>query len=187
MTALYITLGIFGFLMVLFIIMYNTLVRKRNNVNEAWSGISVQLKRRYDLIPNLIGAVKGYMQHEQQVFENVTKARTAAMQSNSIQEKGDTEQVLSESLKSLFAVSENYPDLKANQNFLSLQEEITDTENKIQASRSFYNSAVLSLNTSVESIPTNIVASIAKFEKREYFQLDENEKAKAQNPTSVNF
>lgn len=173
--------------LLLFIALFNILVRKRNHCEESWSGISVQLKRRYDLIPNIISTVKGYAKYEQDVFEKVTKARSDAMQNQSIEDKAKNENILTGAIKSLFAVAENYPDLKANQNFLELQRELSDTEDKLQGARRFYNSTVKSLNTSIESIPTNIVAKIGGFKKREFFSLNESEEEAAQNPVEANF
>jgi LemA protein len=156
--------------------LYNAFVSLRQKVAEAWADIDVQLKRRYDLIPNLVETVKGYASHESGVFEEVTKARAQAIQATGLEQKAEAENALSGTLKSLFAVSEAYPDLKANQNFLELQRELSDTENKIQASRRFYNSIVLSLNTKVESFPDSIIASSFGFEKKEYFEIAEAEK-----------
>ena len=158
------------------IAMYNGLIRLRNRVDEAWSDIDVQLKRRYDLIPNLINTVKGYAAHEKELFEKVTEARARAMGAGSATEKAEAENMLSGTLKSLFAVAENYPDLKANQNFLELQRELTDTEDKIQAARRFYNSNVLDFNTKVQVFPTNIMAGMLNFTKRDFFQAAEEEK-----------
>ena len=156
--------------------MYNGLVTLKNRVDEAWSDIDVQLKRRYDLIPNLINTVKGYATHEKELFENVTKARTAAMGAGTPAEKEGAENMLSGTLKTLFAVSENYPDLKANQNFLELQRELSDTEDKIQASRRFYNGNVRDFNTKIQVFPTNLIASMLGFVKREFFAAEESEK-----------
>ena len=155
---------------------YNGLIRLKNRVDEAWSDIGVQLKRRYDLIPNLINTVKGYAVHEKELFEKVTEARTAAMGAQTPHDKEQAENMLSGTLKSLFAVAEAYPDLKANQNFLELQRELTDTEDKIQASRRFYNGNVRDFNTKIEVFPNNIIASMLKFVKREFFQIEEGEK-----------
>lgn len=155
---------------------YNSLVTLKNRVDEAWSDIDVQLKRRYDLIPNLINTVKGYATHEKELFERVTAARTAAMGAGSPAEKEQAENMLSGTLKSLFAVSENYPDLKANQNFLELQRELTDTEDKIQASRRFYNGNVRDFNIKIETFPSNIIAGMLNFAKREFFAANEAEK-----------
>lgn len=156
--------------------MYNRLITLKNRVDEAWSDIDVQLKRRYDLIPNLVNTVKGYATHEKELFERVTAARTAAMNAGTPAEKQDAENMLSGTLKTLFAVSENYPDLKANQNFLELQRELTDTEDKIQASRRFYNGNVRDFNTKLEVFPTNLIAGMLNFAKREFFAADESEK-----------
>jgi LemA protein len=155
---------------------YNGLVTLKNRVDEAWSDIDVQLKRRYDLIPNLVNTVKGYAAHEKELFESVTKARTAAMGANTLGEKEQAENMLSGTLKSLFAVAESYPELKANQNFLELQRELTDTEDKIQASRRFYNGNVRDLNIKIETFPTNLIASKLNFTKREFFEAQEAER-----------
>lgn len=148
----------------------------KNRVDEAWSDIDVQLKRRYDLIPNLVNTVKGYAAHEKELFEKVTAARTAAMGAQTPADKQAAENMLSGTLKSLFAVSENYPDLKANQNFLELQRELTDTEDKIQASRRFYNGNVRDFNIKIETFPSSIIAGMLNFVKREFFVADEKEK-----------
>ena len=166
---------------------YNSLVKLKNQSEEAWSDIDVQMKRRYDLIPNLVETVKGYALHEKGVLENVTQARATAMGATGIADKAQAENMLSQTLKSLFAVSENYPNLKANENFAKLQDELSDTENKIQASRRFYNGNVRDLNTKIETVPTNMIASWFHFNKREFFQLDESEKAAASKPVSVKF
>lgn len=155
---------------------YNGLITLRNRVDEAWSDIDVQLKRRYDLIPNLISTVKGYASHEKELLEKVTQARTAAMGAQNPAEKEQAENMLSGTLKSLFAVTESYPDLKANQNFLELQKELSDTENKIQASRRFYNGNVRDFNTKIEVFPSNIIAGMLNFSKREFFEAEEGEK-----------
>ncbi len=176
-----------GFVVVWAILTYNSLIMFKNRVEEAWSDIDVQLKRRYDLIPNLVNTVKGYASHEKETFQNVTEARTKAMQAQAPQEKAQAENFLSETLKSLFAVSENYPDLKANENFLELQRELTDTENKVQASRRFYNGNVRDYNTKIETVPTNIIAGVFNFSVREFFELDESEKESAKNPVKVEF
>ena len=153
------------------ILVFNRLVTLRNRTKEAWSDIDVQLKRRYNLIPNLVETVKGYASHERQLFENVTKARTLAMQAQTVKEKGEAENMLSGTLKSLFAVVENYPDLKASTNFLELQRELRDTEDKIQAARRFYNGNVRDLNIKIESFPANIVANLFNFQKMELFEI----------------
>lgn len=158
------------------IAIYNGLITLKNRVDEAWSDIDVQLKRRYDLIPNLVNTVKGYAAHEKDLLEKVTQARAAAMGAQTPGEKQDAENALSGTLKSLFAVSENYPDLKANQNFLELQRELTDTEDKIQASRRFYNGNVRDFNTKIQTFPTNMIAGMLNFTKREFFAADESER-----------
>lgn len=165
------------------VVMYNGLVGLRNRVSEAWSDIDVQLKRRYDLIPNLVNTVKGYATHESGVFDQVTKARSQAMQAGSTHDKAEAENMLSGTLKSLFAVAEAYPDLKANQNFLELQRELSDTENKIQASRRFYNGNVLELNNKIEMFPSNLIAGAFHFTKSEFFEVAEVEK----EPVAVQF
>jgi LemA protein len=158
------------------IAIYNGLIRLKNRVDEAWSDIDVQLKRRYDLIPNLVNTVKGYATHEKEVFEKVTEARSRAMSAGTAQDKAQAENMLSNTLKSLFAVAEAYPDLKANQNFLELQRELTDTEDKIQASRRFYNGNVRDFNTKIEVFPNNIFAGMLGFSKREFFEAEAGEK-----------
>lgn len=154
---------------------YNSLIRTRNRVKEAWSDIDVQLKRRHDLIPNLVETVKGYMTHERKVFEEVTQARAQAINAQGKGELAGAEDNLSHTLKTLFAVAENYPELKANENFLELQRELSDTENKIQAARRFYNGMVLDMNTRVQIFPTNILASLFKFGSEEFFEVDRPE------------
>lgn len=166
------------------VLSYNGLVQLRNRAQEAWSDINVQLKRRYDLIPNLVETVKGYATHESSVFEDVTKARSQAMQATG-PAKADAENALSGTLKSLFAVAENYPQLKANENFLSLQNELTDTEDKIQAARRFYNGMVRDLNTKVQVFPTNIFAGMFGFTKMDFFGNDLTDAEKA--PVQVKF
>lgn len=158
---------------------YNSLIRGRNNVQESWADIDVQLKRRYDLIPNLVESVKGYAKHESEVFQKVTEARTAAMGAQTIPEKGKAENMLTGALKSLFAVAESYPDLKATQNFLQLQDELVDTENKIQAARRFYNNNVRLFNTKLQVFPTNLVGSMLGFKAKEYFEIGEEKEREA--------
>jgi len=155
---------------------YNGLIRLKNRTDEAWSDIDVQLKRRYDLIPNLVETVKGYANHERELFENVTKARTAAMAAKGMEEKGKAENTLSQTLKSLFAVAENYPQLKASENFAKLQDELSDTENKIQAARRFYNGNVRDFNTKIQVFPNNMISGMLKFTKYEFFEANESEK-----------
>ncbi len=168
---------------------YNGFISARQKVQEAWSGIDIQLKRRYDLIPNLINTVKGYAEHEKTVLENVTAARAAAIAvpDGKIQDQSKAENFLSGTLKSLFAISENYPDLKANQNFLELQNQLAETEDQIASSRRIYNGNVMIWNTKVESFPSNIVANLHHFEKSEFFELDENEKETAKKVPEVQF
>ena len=154
-----------------FIGVYNSLVRSRNRVDEAWSDIEVQLKRRYDLIPNLVETVKGYATHESGTFEKVAAARTAAMSATTVAEHAQAENMLSQTLKSIFALSEAYPELKANTNFLDLQQQLTDTEDKIQASRRFYNGNVRDFNTKLQVFPTNMIATSLHFAAREFFEV----------------
>ena len=184
MSPIYIFLAIVAVIILWVVFTYNSFVRLINRAKEAWADIDVQLKRRYDLIPNLVSTVKGYAAHESSVFENVTKARSVAMGAGSIAEKGQAENMLTDALKSIFAVAEAYPDLKANQNFLELQRELSDTENKIQAARRFYNVVVRDLNTKVESVPSNVIANVFHFAKMEFFEL---EGTAAQNPVKVKF
>ncbi len=184
MTPLNIIIGIIVILVLWAIFAYNRFVTLVNRGKEAWSDIDVQLKRRYDLIPNLVNSVKGYATHESSVFENVTKARAVAMGAGSLADKSQAENMLTGALKSIFAIAEAYPDLKANQNFLELQRELSDTENKIQASRRFYNGTVRDLNTGIESFPGNLIASTFKFGKLEFFQLEEEA---AKEPVKVSF
>lgn len=168
---LYIVIGVVVLLGLFIWATYNKLVKTNVRVEEAWSDITVQMKRRFDLIPNLVSSVKGYAKHEAKTLENVVKERSGAI-GGSVKETAETENMLSGALKSLFAVAESYPDLKANQNFLQLQEELVDTEDKIQASRRFYNGAVRSLNTMVQMFPTNIFAKSLGFTKKEFFEVD---------------
>ena len=164
--------------------MYNGLIRLKNQTQEAWSDIDVQLKRRYDLIPNLVNTVKGYAEHERELFEKVTEARSRAMQAQGPEEKGKAENMLAGTLKSLFAVAENYPNLKANENFAKLQDELSDTENKIQAARRFYNGNVRDFNTKIQSFPTNTIAGMFNFKAYEFFELEQPE---AKEPVKVEF
>lgn len=186
MNLIYILLAVLVLVILWIVFAYNNFVKLVNRTKEAWSDIDVQLKRRYDLIPNLVNTVKGYASHEQKTFEQVTEARSQAMQAGSISEHAEAENMLTGALKSLFAVAEAYPDLKANQNFLELQRELTDTENKIQAARRFYNSNVRDLNTSIEMFPANLIAKSFNFQKQEFFELSDNEQ-EANNPVSVQF
>ncbi len=167
---------------------YNGLVRLNQQAGEAWSDINVQLKRRYDLIPNLVNTVKGYASHEKTVFEDVTKARTNALGAQGVAETAKADNAFQQTMKSLFAVAENYPDLKASQNFQELQAELTDTEDKIQASRRFYNGVVRDFNTKRKSFPTNVFAKMLGFkEDKVYYEVDEAQAAAIQNPVAVNF
>jgi len=158
------------------IMIYNGLIKSKNRTDEAWSDIDVQLKRRHDLIPNLVATVQGYAHHENEVFTKVTEARSQAMQAQTIDDKIKSENQLMGTLKSLFAVAENYPELKANQNFLKLQEELADTENKIQAARRFYNGNVRDFNTKIQVFPTNIIAGYLGFKTYKFFEASEDEK-----------
>jgi LemA protein len=184
---MYIILAIIAILILWVIFSYNGLVDMRNRAKEAWADIDVQLKRRYDLIPNLVNTVKGYATHEDKIFESVTDARANAMGAGSLTEKAEAETTLAGALKSVFAIAEAYPELKANQNFLALQTELTDTEDKIQAARRFYNGNVRDLNTSIQAFPGNIIASTFHFSPLEFYQLDASEAAAVKNPVEVKF
>ncbi len=184
MKIIYIIIAFIAIVLGWIVAIYNSLIRFVNRAREAWSDIEVQMKRRYDLIPNLVETVKGYASHEKGVFEKVTEARARAMGAEGIKEKGQAENMLSGTLKTLFAVSENYPDLKANANFLELQRELSDTENKIQAARRFYNGNVRDLNIKIESFPSNIIASLFGFKKMDFFELEEEG---AKEPVAVKF
>ncbi|HEU0266728.1 MAG TPA: LemA family protein [Candidatus Saccharimonadaceae bacterium] len=166
---------------------YNGLVRLKVRVDEAWSDITVQLKRRLDLIPNLVETVKGYAAHEKTVFEDVTAARANALSAQGVKQTAETTNQFEGALKSLFAVAENYPDLKANQNFLELQQELVDTEDKIQAARRFYNGGVRDLNTKIHIFPSNIFAGMFGFRERDFFELGEQDMAQAEKPVDVKF
>lgn len=181
--TIWIVVGVIVLIVLALIVIYNGLVRSKVRVEEAWSDIDVQLKRRHDLIPNLIETVKGYAKHEKELFEKVTEARANSIKAQDIKEVGKAENMLSDSLKSLFAVAENYPDLKANQNFLELQRELTDTEDKVQAARRFYNGNVRDFNTKLQVFPTNFLGSMLGFSAREFFQAEEGDKG----PVAVKF
>ena len=189
MSSIIIALIVVGVVLVLaigFIVAtYNGLVTLRNRVEEAWSDITVQLKRRTDLIPNLVNSVKGYATHEKEVFEKVTEARSAIMDAKGVKDTAEAENMLEGALKSLFAVAEAYPDLKANQNFMQLQQELVDTEDKIQASRRFYNGGVRDLNTKIQTFPANIVAGMFYFQAKEFFEVED--RASVENPVEVKF
>lgn len=173
MTGLIIVLIVLAVVVLLVISMYNSLIQLRNRVKNAWSQIDVQLKRRHDLIPNLIQTVKGYMTHEREIMENITKYRSQAMDAKSVGEKAQTEGLLSGALGQLRVQVENYPDLKANQNFLALQEELTSTENKISFARQNYNDEVLSYNNKIQMFPSNILAGMFNFKQEEFFQVED--------------
>ncbi len=160
-------------IVLLFVVLYNALVQLRNRVKNAWSQIDVQLKRRHDLIPNLVETVKGYAAHESSVLENVTKARSQAVQAGSVDEKAKAEMELTGALGRLMLVVEQYPDLKANQNFLALQEELTSTENKISFSRQFYNDSVMHYNTRIQTVPSNIISGMFGFAEEPFFELED--------------
>lgn len=169
--------GIIVLIVILWVIgAYNSLVKHRVRAQEAWSDIDVQLKRRYDLIPNLVETVKAYAKHEKDLFTQVTEARSSAMHARSLRSKAAAENMLSDTLKSLFAVSESYPDLKASDNFKELQSELIDTEDKIEAARRFYNSNVRDLNIALDAFPTNIIGNMFKFEKKDLFEANETER-----------
>ena len=186
MSPLIIGLIVLAVLVVIVIAMYNSLVTLRMRVKEAWSDIEVQLKRRYDLIPNLVNTVKGSANFETLTLEKVVEARAKAMGAQTLEEHAGAENMLSGALKSIFALAESYPDLKSNQNFLQLQNELADTENKIQASRRFYNSNVVAYNTKIATVPSNIIAKIFSFVEEKFFELEEGEQA-AKQPVEVQF
>ncbi len=185
MTITYIILAVVVVIVLWIIAIYNGFIKLVTRTKEAWADIDVQLKRRYDLIPNLINTVKGYASHEKETFQKVTEARTMAMGAQGVAASGQAENMLTGALKSLFAVSESYPDLKANENFLELQRELSDTENKIQAARRFYNTNVRDLNIKVQSFPQNVIAGMFKFTKMEFFEIDDDSEAK--EPVEVKF
>jgi LemA protein len=187
MTPLYIVIGIIAVLLVVVIGMYNGLITLTQRVKEAWADIDVQLKRRYDLIPNLVNTVKGSSNFESSTLEKVIAARNSAMAvTGANKEHAQAENMLSGTLKSLFALSESYPDLKSNQNYIALQNELSDTENKIQAARRFYNSNVMEYNTKIQTVPSNILAKMFSFTEKEFFELGEGEEA-ARNVVEVKF
>ncbi len=184
MTAVWIILAAIVVVVFWAIAIFNKPISLNVRCDEASSDIEVQLKRRYDLIPNLVESVKGYASHEKDIFENVTKARGQAINATGMQEKAQAENQLSQALKSVFAVAENYPDLKANENFMKLQEELTDTEDKIQASRRFYNANVRDFNIAIQVFPSSIVANMKGYKSRELFELED---AAAKEPVKVDF
>ena len=185
--TIWIILGVIAVVVIFLVAIYNGLVRSKIRVDEAWSDITVQLKRRLDLIPNLIETVKGYAKHEKSVFEEVTKTRASMMNANGPAETAKADNMFEGALKSLFAVAEAYPDLKANQNFQQLQTDLVDTEDKIQAARRFYNGSVRDLNTKIKVFPNNIFAGMLGFSEREFFEVDEAERATAEKPVEVDF
>jgi LemA protein len=186
MTPLYIFIGLAVLFVFVVIGLYNGLVRSRMHVKEAWADIDVQMKRRFDLIPNLINTVKGSTNFETSTLEKVIEARTKGLQASTPSQVGEADIAMRGALNGFFALAESYPDLKSNQNFLSLQSELSDTENKIQAARRFYNSVVMEYNTKIQTVPTNIFAKIFSFVESEFFELEESESA-ARNPVEVKF
>ncbi|MEM3408003.1 MAG: LemA family protein [Candidatus Micrarchaeia archaeon] len=168
--------GLIVLIVIIAVLIYNNLIVLRNNVENAWAQIDVQLKRRADLIPNLVNTVKGYMKHERETLENITKARAALMSAKTPREAAQADNMLSSALKSLFAVAENYPNLRASENFLRLQEDLSDTENKVAYSRQLYNDNVLLYNRTIQTIPNNIIARIFGFKEKEYFKAEEEAK-----------
>ncbi len=187
MMLLWILVAVVVILIIFLWATYNSLVTLRVRVDEAWSDINVQLKRRLDLIPNLVETVKGYAKHEKGVFEAVTEARANMISAKGVKETAKAENQFEGALKSVFAVAEAYPDLKASQNFIELQQELVDTEDKIQASRRFYNGGVRDLNTKIQTFPRNLIAGLFHFTSREFFEVDEDEQAAANKPTDVKF
>jgi len=181
------TIAILAVVILYIVAVYNGLVARRTQAREAWSTIDTQLKRRYDLIPNLVNAVKGAAKHEKGTLESVIAARNSAMSASGVADKGAAENQLTGALKSIFALSESYPALRANENFLELQQELTDTETKIQAARQFYNTVVMSLNVQIKQFPSNIVANLFKFVPENFFELDEEEKKAAKKAPKVEF
>lgn len=179
MVAFLLIVIILGVLIAAFVGIYNSLVRLRNTADQSWSDIDVQLKRRRDLVPNLVETVKGYASHEKDTFEKVVQARNAAMQASSPADKAQAENMLQSTLRSLFALAESYPELKANQNFIELQKELSNIEEQIQLSRRYYNAVVRDLNTKIETVPSNVVANMFGFTKKEYFELESAEERRA--------
>lgn len=182
-TAVWIVLGVVGLIVLWFVATYNRLIVFRNRIDNAWSQIDVQLRRRYDLIPNLVNTVKGYATHEREIFERVATARNAAISAQGVPQQAQAENQITQALRQLFAVVENYPDLKANENFAALQEELSATEGKIAFARQFYNDTVLTYNNRVQQIPSSIVAGMFGFSTRDYFEIEEA----AAGPVNVQF
>jgi len=187
MNPIYIILGVLGLILLYFVYIYNRLISLRERVKESSSDIEVQLKRRADLIPNLVETVKGYASYEKEVFEKVTEARSKILSAQTVKEGLEADSILTSALKTLFAVAENYPELKANQNFLHLQQELVDAEDKIQASRRFYNAVLREYQSYKESFPANIIAGSFKFPNFEYYELEYEEREKTQKPPEVKF
>lgn len=187
MMYLWVLLGIVAVIVLWLIATFNGLISLKNRTQEAWSDIDVQLKRRYDLIPNLVKTVQGYAKHEKEIFENVTKARAEALGAKGVKEQQKAENNLSEALKSVFAVAENYPQLRATENFQQLQAELTDTEDKIEASRRFYNGNVRDFNTKTQVFPNNMVAGMLGFKSFDLFEIEESQKAAAKDAPKVDF
>jgi LemA protein len=184
---IWIIVAVLAVLVIAVIGIYNGLVKSKVQADEAWSDITVQLKRRADLVPNLVETVKGYAKHEREAFENVTKARAAILGAQTVDETAKADNMMQSALKSIFAVAEAYPQLQASANFKELQAELTDTEDKISASRRFYNGAVRELNTKIKTFPTIIFARMLGFTEREFVELEESENARVQNPVDVKF
>jgi LemA protein len=172
--GLWISLGVVGFVLLYGIVVFNALVRHRNRVENAWSGIDVQLRRRYDLIPNLVETVKGYAAHERELFEQVTEARSRGIRAQTVQDQAQAETEITRNLGRLLAVAEAYPELRASENFLALQEELTGTESKIAFARQFYNDQVMRLNTRIEQFPSSLVARLTGFRQREFFEAEDD-------------
>jgi LemA protein len=187
MSTTLILLIVLAVLALLVVYIYNSLVRAKVRTDEAWSDITVQLKRRYDLIPNLVNTVKGYAKHEKTVFEEVTEARAQALNAQTVNEAAKADNMFQSALKSLFAVAEAYPDLKANESFQQLQADLVDTEDKIQAARRFYNGAARDLNIKIQTFPTNVFAGMLGFKKRDFFDVDEAEVTAVNRPVAVDF
>lgn len=183
----WIIIAVVAAILLIIIFIYNSLVRAKIRVDEAWSDITVQLKRRYDLIPNLVESVKGYAKHEKQVFNEVTKARTEALKAQTVGEAAQADNMFQSALKSLFAVAEAYPQLRATENFQQLMTEVTDTEDKIQAARRFYNGAVRDLNIKIQTFPNNIFANLMGFKLREFFDVEANQTETVKEPVKVDF
>ena len=183
MVAVWVILGIVVLFVLFVVAIYNRLVAQRNRIDNAWSQIDVQLRRRYDLIPNLVETVKGYAKHEKETFENVTRARQQGIAATTVGEQAQAENMITQALRQLLAVVENYPELKANENFLALQEELTGTEGRIAFARQFYNDQVLTYNNSVQQFPSNVIAGMFNFSQREYFEIEEG----ATGPVNVQF